>query len=337
VTHNGEKFIRENLNSLATQSCQPEEIIIVDNASSDSTIGLIKDSGIPVKFIENRKNLHYARAVNQGIRAARGDIFLILNQDLVLDRHCLAEIIRAYQSSEEKEIVAAVVPQLRFFSLKGFINSMGNVIRNRGWGSDNFFGVVDIGQLDRLKTVKSSCFGAIAITRQGWNSVGELDQRYRSYYEDIDWCFRAHLRKMNLITAPNARAYHHFGGSYKPVRRLGFVVRNRMRFVLKNFSGRIMLGFLKNYIHEDIQNTWTLLMKGNFSALVSYFGAYAGLIITLPEMLWYHLRKQPARRTQIEQFFKQNPDLVVLTNENLQPVINRGVIRSYYYFSHRHG
>ncbi|MCK4836260.1 MAG: glycosyltransferase family 2 protein, partial [Candidatus Aminicenantes bacterium] len=245
VTYNGEKFINENLNSIQNQTFLPGEIIIVDNASSDNTINILKKYATRVKLIRNKKNLHYAKGVNIGVQNATGDIIVILNQDVVLDDHFLAEVEKKYQSSANKHDLAAIVPQMRFMKLKGFINSMGNRISNRGWGSDNYFGVVDIGQLKALKFEKSTCFGAIAVTHNGWKEVGKLDEKYGSYYEDVDWSFRAHLKAKKMIVAPDAIVYHHFGGSYDPGLRLKFVIKNRLRFILKNFSGRVMFGFLK--------------------------------------------------------------------------------------------
>lgn len=337
VTHNGEKYIAENLNSIENQSVQPEEIIIVDNASTDHTKELITNQRVPVKLIENRKNRHYARGINIGIQNARGDLFVILNQDLVLDSHFLAEIVENYRNGDRRQDIAALVPQMRFIRLRGFVNSMGNVIRNFGWGSDNYFGAVDIGQFDHLKQVKSSCFGAIAITREGWERIGRMDERYRSYYEDVDWSFRAHLKNMVLKAVPRARVYHHFGGSYDPGYRLKLVVKNRLRFVLKNFSGRIMLGFLKNHMGEDFRTMVSLLRKGNFPVFLSYASAYLKIGISVPELIVHHLKGKAAKRRQIELFFQQNSDVVILSNDRLQPVINKEVIRSYYYFAGTHG
>ena len=333
VTYNGQNHIRRNLDSLLKQTVLPDEIVVVDNRSSDQTVQILEEYEQKLKLIRNRRNYHYARAVNIGVREMSSDIIVVLNQDIETDLRFLEKIMTAYQALSSKKDVAALVPQMRFLKLKGFINSMGNVIRNRGWGSDNYFCAVDIGQLNKLKYVKSSCFGAIAITREGWERVGLLDEKYGSYYEDVDWCFRAHLEKMSLVAAPQALVYHHFGGSYEPGRRLRFVVKNRLRLVLKNFSGRIMLGFIKNYLLEDIRNLTALLKRGRIPEVILYLSAYAGLMVTIPEMISRHLKKRAASREQIELFFRQNQETVILSNEQLQPVINKGVIRSYYYFA----
>jgi len=82
VTFNGEKFIANNLDSLARQTLAPGEIIIVDNVSTDGSLEKVAQDYPAVKIIRNKKNYHYARAVNIGMEAAQGELTVILNQHL---------------------------------------------------------------------------------------------------------------------------------------------------------------------------------------------------------------------------------------------------------------
>lgn len=133
--------------------------------------------------------------------------------------------------------------QIRFNKLRTFINGIGNFVTEKSWGSDNYFGVVDIGQFEQLLYVSSACFGAIMVTKAGWQKVGPLDIKYKSFYEDVDWSIRAHLKGMNLLAAPRAVVFHEFGGSYPSGLKLSFVAKNRMRFVLKNLKGKLIKKF----------------------------------------------------------------------------------------------
>ena len=140
---------------------------------------------------------------------------------------------------------------MKFRRLPGFINGLGNHIRRRGWGSDNFIGVVDVGQFAGLNEVPSACFGAALLDRAAVDEVGLLDERYTAFYEDVDWSFRAWMKGWRIVPEAGATVYHEFGASYPSRQKLCFVVRNRLRLVLKLFRGRWLLSFVKSYVIED--------------------------------------------------------------------------------------
>jgi len=332
VTFNGEKFIRQNLESLYKQTLPPGEIIVVDNVSSDNTLDIVAREFKGVKVIRNRKNYHYARAVNIGVKAARGDLVIILNQDIVLKEDFVEMLYRRYDREESKEAAAGIVPQICFNKLRTFINGIGNFVTEKSWGSDNYFGVVDIGQFEELKYVSSACFGAIMVTKAGWEKVGPLDKKYKSFYEDADWSMRTHLQGMNLLAAPQAIAYHEFGGSYPSGIKLTFVAKNRMRFVLKHLKGKLLKKFFIKYLKQDIKNCLSFLRNRAFRNFYYYMKAYLRILGELPGVLLMR-RKNIAKEETIREFFTKGAPYVVLSNKELNPLINKHAIRGYYCFT----
>ena len=332
VTFNGERFITKNLESLYKQTLAPSEIIIVDNASRDQTTDLVEKDFKEVKIIKNKKNYHYARAVNMGVEAAVEDLVIILNQDIELKEDFIEMLYRRYEAEKDKETAAGIVPQMRFNRLRTFINGIGNFVTEKGWGTDNYFGVVDIGQFESLLYVSSACFGAIMVTKAGWRKVGPLDNKYKSFYEDADWSIRVHLKSMNLLAAPKAVAFHEFGGSYPSGIKLSFVAKNRMRFVLKNLKGKLMKKFFKQYLKQDIKNTLWYLRNKTYKNIFYYKKAYLRLLVEFPGIL-LQKRKNKADIETIREFFTKGSPYVVLSNSDLNPIINKHVIRGYYYFT----
>lgn len=332
VTFNGERFIAKNLESLYKQTLAPSEIIVVDNASRDKTTELVEKDFKEVKIIMNKKNYHYARAVNMGVEAAVEDLVIILNQDIELKEDFIEMLYRRYEAEEDKETTAGIVPQMRFNKLRTFINGIGNFVTEKGWGTDNYFGVVDIGQFERVLYVSSACFGAIMVTKTGWRKVGPLDSKYKSFYEDVDWSIRAHLKGMNLLAAPRAVLFHEFGGSYPSGLKLSFVAKNRMRFVLKNLKGKLMKKFIKQYLKQDIKNSLWYLRTKTYKNIFYYKKAYFRLLLEFPGIL-LQKRKNKADIETIRDFFTKGSPYVVLSNKELNPVINKHAIRGYYYFT----
>jgi GT2 family glycosyltransferase len=332
VTFNGERFIAKNLESLYKQTLAPAEIIVVDNASRDQTTTLVEKDFKEVKIIKNKKNYHYARAVNIGVEAAVEDLVIILNQDIELKEDFIEMLYRRYEAEEDKDTAAGIVPRMCFNKLRTFINGIGNFVTEKSWGSDNYFGVVDIGQFERLLYVSSACFGAIMVTKAGWRKVGPLDIKYKSFYEDLDWSIRAHLKGMNLLAAPRAVVFHEFGGSYPSGLKLTLAAKNRMRFVLKNLKGKLLKTFFKQYLKQDIKNSLWFLRAKAYKNIFYYKRAYLRLLMEVPGIL-LQKRKITADIETIRDFFTKGSPYVVLSNKELNPVIDKHVIRGYYYFT----
>ena len=334
ITHNGEKFIRTCLNSLRQQRWPRQEIIVVDNASEDGTLSIIKEEFPEVRLYSFDRNRHFAAAVNLGLKKSRGKAILVLNQDISLHRNCLTSLMLKYKEENGKEEgkVAAVVPLMKFIDLRGFVNGLGNHIRSWGWGSDNFIGAVDIGQFGQLKLVPSACFGAVLLSAEAVATIGYLDEGYRSFYEDIDWSFRAWLGGWKIVACPEAIVYHHFGGSYREEKKFYFVVKNRLRLVLKIFSGKTRLRFLYNYIIEDFRCLASSIRKKRWKLFFIYIKSYFCLLLSLPD-IWLKRKlflKGKIKEKTVKDVLALNPERWSFLNSQNEPIINMALVQNYY-------
>jgi GT2 family glycosyltransferase len=331
VTHNGEKFIGSCLDSICQQTWPHIDIIVVDNASSDRTKEIIKKNFPHVRLYSFKRNQHFAKAVNLGMKKARGGAILVLNQDVKLEKDCLVQLVSRCQK-EDMTSVGAVVPLIKFFDLRGFVNGLGNHIRPFSWGSDNFIGAVDVGQFRQVELVPSACFAAVLILRKALERVGYLDGAYGSFYEDIDWSFRCWLAGFKIVTCSQAIVYHHFGSSYEEGKKLYFVCRNRLRLVLKLFSTRMGLIFLKQYLLEDARALLAFSLKREWKRILVYFKAYLSLALSLPEIMWARqkFRKKRVKGRSEVDILALNPERWSFLNSSHEPVLNLNLIVDYY-------
>jgi GT2 family glycosyltransferase len=329
VTLNSERFILKNLASLYNQTLLPEEIIITDNGSTDDTLPSVRKHFPGVHIIENNANLHYAKAVNIGVEKASGNLMVILNDDIELEPDFIQKTCLQYLESENKENIAAISPVIRFNKLRSCVNSVGNVILKGNWGMDNYMGAVDIGQFERIKILSSVCFGAVTVTRQGWERVGQMDDGFK-FYDDIDWCFRAHMKGMDIRFNSGIIAYHEFGGTYPTGMKLTFIVKSRMRFVLKNYPCKTMLSFMFSYLYRDIRDSLYFLKKGEFNNFLSCIKGYWLLLLEIPGLAAYRLKHRGVTEADIHEFNKKTPPLKILVNDNNHPLITAEVIENYY-------
>lgn len=329
VTRNSERFILKNLVSIYKQTLFPDEIIITDNGSIDSTLPLVRENFPGVHIIENNANLHYAGAVNIGVEKAAGDLLVILNDDIELDPGFIQKTRELYLESENQESIAAISPVLRFNKLRSCINSVGNVMSKGNWGMDNYMGAVDIGQFEGIKILSSACFAAITVTRHGWQRVGPMDDGFK-FYDDIDWCFRAHLEGMEIRFNSSIIAYHEFGGTYPTGMKLTFIVKSRLRFVLKNYPCKTMVSFMLSYLYRDIRDSLYFLKKGQFNNFLASIKGYWLLLLEIPGLVAYRLKHRGVTEADIDEFNQKTPPLQVLVNDKNHPLITAEVIEDYY-------
>lgn len=331
VSYNGARFIEPCLASVLAQGDPPVEVVVVDNASADDTAARVERGFPTVRLIRNRRNVHYAAAVNRGVAATRSEWVVILNQDLTLDPGFTRALAERLAAEAEPSSVAALVPMLRLAQLPAFLNGLGNLVQKGDWGADQYFGLLDFGQFDALAEVGSACFGAVVVKRSAWQRTRGLDPGYGSFYEDADWSFRARLAGYRLLAVPRARAYHAFGGSYPEGAKLALVVKNRQRFVLRSFSGRIRLGFLRANLKHDGKLILRALRHGRLHQAVPVLLGYLKLAGQLPGILAYcWFRRGRVTRARIEGFFAPTGELAKAANEFGEPRVDASVVREYY-------
>ena len=85
ATYNGERYLREQLDSLRTQSRRPDELVITDDASTDATLNIVRafseEAPFDVRWYQNETNLGYARNFNRALMLTTGDIVFLCDQD----------------------------------------------------------------------------------------------------------------------------------------------------------------------------------------------------------------------------------------------------------------
>ena len=297
VNYNGDNHLPGLLGSLDRQTYSNLEVIVVDNSSTDNSCAYIKEHHPGVQLKELKKNIGFAAAVNTGIDEAAGEYILVLNNDIVLDDHALYELVKAAISGPRNW--SAVVPKMKFLNNPAFINAIGNSMYPITWGSDNFIGHVDFGQFDDYSQSFSACFGAVLLNRAVIGEIGMLDPRYRFYYEDMDWSYRAQICGYPIITAPRAEIYHKFGASMSAKSqafKTRFIVGNRLYFTLKNLDRRTVKRFLPGYLLEDIKSTLIYLKRGAFSMVLAYIRGYLRFFASLPRLVSKRYRLQKQRK-----------------------------------------
>jgi GT2 family glycosyltransferase len=234
-TWNGIEYIEDCLNSLLNQDYPDFEIIVVDNASSDGTPEWVAGRFPTVTLIRNERNLGFAGAVNAGLRAARGDVLMLFNQDAAARPGWVRAMVLGLAASPDIGIVGC---KIYYWDGKTIWHAGVIFPDPRMQMVHRGDGETDHGQYEQPVDVDAVTGAAIAIRRGVLNAIGLLDEDYFVYFEDIDFCLRAREAGYRVVYLPQAVAQHRVATS------LGFgslqiferYHRSRILFLLKHFD-----------------------------------------------------------------------------------------------------
>lgn len=197
------------------------EIIFIDNNSDKKVPADFLRLNVQ-KIIQNTKNLGFAKAVNQGIRKAKGEFILLLNSDIILEKPILEELLAYFKDNPKVGIIGPRVlyPDKRFqpsygrkltffseFMRLSFLHKLlpGGTVLNKTW-----FNLTKINRTHPVGWV-SGCF--MLIRKKTLEQIEPLDEHYYFGLEDIDFCRRANEAGWQVIYYPKAGVIHYHGYS----------------------------------------------------------------------------------------------------------------------------
>jgi len=236
---NGLADTLECLESLAQLHYPTYEVVVVDNGSTDESVEIIRAGFPQVTLIENDENLGFAEGNNVGLRHALecgADYVLLLNNDTVVDPSFLTELIAVAEADQEIGITS---PLIFYYDTPEEIWTAGATIdwsdgsTQRIWAGrtthkDQFAFDVDF---------VSGC--AMLVKREVIERTGLLDQNFYLYYEEVDWCVRAHNQSYRIVCVPRSRIWHKVSrsiGSSSPLVSY-YMTRNALLFLRKHLTG----------------------------------------------------------------------------------------------------
>jgi GT2 family glycosyltransferase len=253
TTYNSEAVLAPCLESVAALDYRPLEVIIVDNASTDETIPILRQFASRFRIILNRENRGFAGGQNQAIREAQGDWVLSLNPDVLLAPNFISELI---QAGETNPAVGSLTGKLLRWQPQQsaprsqVIDSTGiyflRNLRHLDRGSEQ----IDSGQYERCEYVFGATGAAALYRRQMVEDVsldGQFfDEDFFAYREDADLSWRAQLMGWQCLYVPTAVAWHVRRVTPERFHQLPLIinwhsVKNRFLMRAKNISPSLYL------------------------------------------------------------------------------------------------
>lgn len=206
--YNGKHFLEDCLKSVFAQNIENQEVIVVDNGSTDGSLEYL-ETFPGVRVIGLDKNYGFCRAVNEGIKAAKSEYVILLNNDTEVDKNFSSELLKAMRSDER--IFSCSSKMIQFHDRER-MDDAGDYYCALGWAFGRGKGglVKDYGE---SADVFAACAGAAIYRKKMLESLGYFDEDHFAYLEDIDIGYRARIHGFRNVYAPKAIVYHVGSGS----------------------------------------------------------------------------------------------------------------------------
>ncbi len=279
------------LAALDRQTYRDFESIVVDDCSTDDSREFLAREYPRVRVVVNEKNLGFAPSVNAGIRAARGDVVVLLNNDTEADSAWLAEIARAFAANPRAGMVAC---KLRLFDKRDHIHSAGDFYRVDGVPGNRGVWEKDDGQHDDARGVFGACGGAAAYRKTMLDEIGGFDEALEMYCEDVDLNWRARLAGYAVAYAPRAMVFHKVSATGGGALASFFVGRNFIWVIAKNYPSGLWKKYWRRILRAQLQITWDALKSWRGAAARARLRGQIAGGLGLPR--WLARRREVIRR-----------------------------------------
>jgi len=223
------------------------EIIVVDNASSDNSVDMLKLEFGDVKVIANTENRGFAAANNQGMLASKGRYILLLNSDTIVLDNAIDKAVAFADAHKQAAVVGPRVLnpdntlQLTCFMFPSILNMLLSASylyklfpKSRFFGRERmtWWSRDDVREVD----VVTGCF--MLVRREAIEAVGMMDERFFMYGEETDWCYRFKQAGWKVMFTPMSTIIH-LGGQSSRKAKTEMMIRLRLsilQFIDKHYS-----------------------------------------------------------------------------------------------------
>lgn len=261
---NGERYLKKLLPILEKQTYPRDsyEVIVVDNFSTkDNSREFVKQNFPKAKLIENDHNAGFTGGMNLGMRASKGDYFILINNDTQPHSNWLGELV----ACAERHKAGAVVPKLLFAHRGGgkTINNAGSILHtNRPWPIEEIGANQKDGPaFDKEIEISAVCGTSPLFSRAMLKDIGLFDKHFFMYFEDSDLSWRGQKAGWKFYYCPTSVVVHEHSGSSEGEHSAFwtfYVTRNRLLMLFKQASIDIALraaaGMLRDFIIGPIYN-----------------------------------------------------------------------------------
>lgn len=245
VNYNTKSLLKRCLQSIDNSKSKLNlEVLVVDNASYDGSCQLVKDEFPQVKLIENKTNLKFGRANNEGVRFSRGEYILVLNPDTVISENALDKMVVFMKNNTDAGILG---PKLlnpdgtlqfscrKFFTLRAIFvrrTFFGRIFPNSKSLREYLMSDWDHNDVREVDWLMGAC---LLVRRNVLDVAGLFDEKYILYFEDVDLCYRVKKAGYKVYYYPEAIISHSYQRESEKIfsKKMAWHIQSAIRFFNK--------------------------------------------------------------------------------------------------------
>ncbi|MCL4489959.1 MAG: glycosyltransferase family 2 protein [Chloroflexi bacterium] len=277
VTCRARDLLKDCLQSICVNTRAPYEIIVVDNASKDGTVEMLRRDFPFVRLIQNDHNAGFGRPSNQALRVSSGKYALLLNNDTIVLPQAIDLLVAFMETHPDAGICGPKVlnrdgsmqKQCRRsyatpWDLFCYFSGLAALFPKSRLFARYLVTYADANATMAVDSVSGSC---MLVRRTLMDQIGLLDERFFAYQEDTDYCFRANHAGWRIYYHPDAQIVHfasHGGSRVDPFRSIVEWHKSYLLYYRKNLASRYF--FLFNWVYYG-----AMLLKLSSALLVNLF------------------------------------------------------------------
>jgi len=249
---NGLELLRPCLAMLRRQTYPDYEVIVVDNGSTDGSVRVLRQEYPEVRVLALSENSGYSGGCNAGIRAAQGELLVMLNNDTEVESDWLRALVDAMGRHPEAGTCAS---RIMIYDKPHVLHSAGDLYRLDGTADSRGVWTLYNSPYDKESYVFGGCGAAVSYRREMLEEVGVFEEKFFMYCEDVDLSWRAQLAGWKCVYVPQAVLYHHHGATSGGTLASYYVGRNSLWVIIRNYPTRL----LRKYWKEIISAQWSVV------------------------------------------------------------------------------
>lgn len=302
VNWNGERYLDRCLSSLLAQTVIPHEIILVDNASSDASLDIVRRYPV-VRILELTENLGFARGNNVAIEAAASESewIALLNPDAFPEPRWLEALLSAARENSKFDVFGSKLVKA---DKPTVLDGAGDAYHISGLVWRMGHGAPVSSHPEYAGEVFSPCAAAALYRRRALLDVGGFDENYFCYVEDVDIGFRLRLAGYRCLFVP-ASVAHHIGSATTGGRHSEFALyhghRNLVWTFVKDMPGILFWLLLPLHVLMNLGSILWFTLQGRGRVILR---AKCDALLSLPKMWRKRQAIQTARVAAVREIWR---------------------------------
>jgi len=246
---NGRKLLEEFLPSIVRFS--PEATVYVaDNASSDDSVSLIKNTFPTIKIIQNTDNFGFAKGYNQALRFVEEEYYALVNSDIEVTENWLSPILEIFENEPQTSIIQPKILAYKNKEMFEYAGAAGGFIDKYGFPfcRGRIFQSLekDLGQYNDIFDIFWASGACFFIRKEVYRQLNGFDEDFFAHQEEIDLCWRAFNQNHKVKYCGFSTVYHVGGATLNESNphKTFLNFRNSLWMMTKNLPKKKLLPIL---------------------------------------------------------------------------------------------